>query len=126
MLHPSLLENKQIQVFLNGKSQYSLSLLNHFISEYSKVANITLHPTKTMIGIANTNKRIAWVTQIGKNFIHVVFPFKKDYTNNLCFQKIVEVPGKSQQYNHHFRILFLEDVNEEVKAFMKLAFNEEK
>ncbi len=126
MLHPSLLENKQIQVFLNGKSQYSLSLLNHFISEYSKVANITLHPTKTMIGIANTNKRIAWVTQIGKNFIHVVFPFKKDYTNNLCFQKIVEVPGKSQQYNHHFRILFLEDVNEEVKVFMKLAFNEEK
>lgn len=126
MLHPCLSENKQIQVFLNGKSEYSLSLLNHFISEYLKVADVTLHPAKTMIGIANANKRVAWITQIGKNFIHVVFPFKKAYANNLCFQKITEVPGGGQQHNHHFRMLFLEDVNEEVKAFMKLTFNGEK
>ena len=76
-----------VQGFLTGKSNVTLELFHHFISEYNKVGAITLHPAKTMIGIANSGKRIAWITQLGKNFIHVVFPFKKPYPDNLCFQK---------------------------------------
>jgi len=79
-----------------------------------------------MIGVANDRKRIAWITQIGKNFIHVVFPFRKAYPENLCFTKIAVVPGDAHQYNHHFRMLFPEDVNGEVKEFMKLAWHTEK
>jgi hypothetical protein len=78
-----------------------------------------------MIGIANANKRIAWINQLGKNFIHVVFPFKKPYPDNLCFQKIAQVPGDNSQYNHHFRMLYKEDVNEEVIRFMRLAYRGE-
>jgi hypothetical protein len=78
-----------------------------------------------MIGISNSHKRIAWVTQLGKNFIHVVFPFKQEYPDNLCFQKIAQVPGQ-EQYNHHFRMLNAEDLNEEVLGFMRLAYNEER
>jgi hypothetical protein len=78
-----------------------------------------------MIGISNAHKRIAWVTQLGKNFIHVVFPLKQPYEDNLCFQKVGQVPGQSQ-VNHHLRVLNVEDINEEVLGFMRLAYVEEK
>jgi hypothetical protein len=74
-----------------------------------------------MIGISNSHKRIAWVTQLGKNFIHVVFPFKQPYDDNLCFQKVGQVPGQ-QQFNHHFRMINSDDLNEEVLEFMRLAY----
>ena len=117
--------NKTIQDFLKGKTDHTLSLYHHFINEYRKLGIVTLHPAKTMIGIANDKKRIAWITQLGKNFVHVVFPFKQPYPDNLCFQKIAQVPGDAHQFNHHFRMYFEEDVNDEVIEFMKLALNGE-
>ncbi len=107
--------------FLAGKSEHTLMLFHHFVNEFNKVGVTTLHPAKTMIGIAIEHKRIAWVTALGKNFIHVVFPFKQRYEDNLCFQKIAQVPGQDQ-FNHHFRMLQIEDVNEEVIEFLKMAF----
>src|SRR5664279_4215373 len=94
-----------VQDFLAGKTDVTIGLFNHFISEYDQVCKITLHPAKTMIGIAGSGKRIAWITQLGKIFIHVVFPFKKAYPDNLCFQKIAQVPG-SEQFNQHFRMYY--------------------
>ncbi|QHS57458.1 hypothetical protein GWR56_18610 [Mucilaginibacter sp. 14171R-50] len=117
-------EEIQLSQFLTGKSEHTLMLFDHFVAQFKTVGDITVHPAKTMIGIANDHKRIAWVTQLGKNFIHVVFPFKQEYPDNLCFQKIAQVPGQ-QQFNHHFRMLNLDDVNEEVLGFMKLAYREE-
>jgi len=106
--------------FLAGKSGYTLALFDHFITEFQKIGPVTIHPAKTMIGIANSHRRIVYVTQLGKNFVHVVFPFKERYEDNLCFQKIAQVPGDIQQ-NHHFRMLHTEDVNDEVRKFMRLA-----
>lgn len=114
--------SNDLSVFLTGKSEQTLLLFNHFISEYQKLAPITLHPAKTMIGIANSHRRVAYITQLGKNFVHVVFPFKQPYNDNLCFHKIAQVPDDNKQYNHHFRMYNVEDVNEEVKKFMLLAF----
>src|SRR5450432_3748126 len=114
-------DHSAVEDFLAGKSNVTLALFYHFISEYRKLGDITLHPAKTMIGIANADKRIAWITQLGTNFIHVVFPFNKPYPDNLCFQKIAQVPG-DQQFNHHFRMYYKEDVNKEVIQFMKLAY----
>jgi hypothetical protein len=116
-------DEKILTNFLKGKSEHTLMLFDKFIDRYQKVGSITLHPAKTMIGIANSQKRITWITQLGKNFIHVVFPFKKSYKDNLCFQKIVQVPGEAIQFNHHLRILNPEDLNEEVARFMKLAYD---
>lgn len=65
--------------------------------------------------------RIAYVIQLGKNFMDVVFPFDQPYHDNLCFRKIAQVPGQ-QQFNHHFRMLQAADINQEVKKFMKLAY----
>lgn len=114
-------KNATVEDFLNGKPDNSLSLFHHFIEEYSKLGLINLHAAKTMIGVSNGSRRIAWITQFGKNFIHVVFPFRRPYPDNLCFQKIAQVPGE-EQFNHHFRMYHKEDVNEEVIQFMKLAY----
>jgi hypothetical protein len=117
-------DEKELAVFLSGKSEQTLELLDHFVKEFKKVGKVTLHPAKTMIGVANDTKRIAWITQLGKNFVHVVFPFEKPYPDNLCFQKIAQVPGDAKQFNHHFRMYYKEDVNEEVLGFMKMAYEE--
>jgi hypothetical protein len=117
-------DDKQLSEFLSGKSEHDLMLFQHFINEFQKVGPVSIHPAKTMIGIANSHKRVVYITQLGKNFIHVVFPFKQPYPDNLCFQKIAQVPG-DMQFNHHFRMLQKEDVNEEVLEFMRLAYFDE-
>ena len=116
--------NKTIADFLSGKSAHTIKLFNHFIEVYNSIGLIEVHPAKTMIGISNGQKRIAWITQLGKNFIHVVFPFKQPYPDNLCFTKIAQVSGDAKQFNHHFRMLHTENINEEVEGFMKLAYNQ--
>ncbi len=115
-------DEKTLDDFLNGKSPYTIELFNHFINQFNTIGKISLHPAKTMIGVATPRKRIAYITQLGKNFIHIVFPFEKPYKDNLCFQKIANVPGDDKQHNHHFRMLAKEDVNREVLKFMKLAY----
>lgn len=113
-----------IKQFLAGKSAHTVMLYHQFIDRFSALGNITLDATKTMIGISNPHKRIAWVTQLGKNFIHIVLPFKQPYPDNLCFQKIAQVPGQTQ-FNHHLRLLAVADINDEVLKYMQLAYDEE-
>jgi hypothetical protein len=108
--------------FIRGKSALAVSLLDHFAEQFKSIGDVELLPAKTMIGVATPRKRVAYVTQLGKDFIHVVFPFEKPFTNNLCFQKIAQVPGDAKQFNHHFRMFRKEDVNKEVLGFMKLAY----
>lgn len=117
--------DKTVAGFLHQKSAHTQALFHHFINEYHKLGMVALYPAKTMIGVDNGRKRIAWITQLGKDFVHVVFPFKQAYNDNLCFQKIAQVPGDAKQFNHHFRMYSTGDVNEEVILFMRLAFNEE-
>ncbi len=116
--------NKTVADFLAGKSQHTIELFDHFIEVYNTIGIIELHAAKTMIGISNTHKHIAWITQLGKNFVHVVFPFKEAYADNLCFIKIAQVPGDNNQFNHHFRMLYTTDINEEVISYMKLAYDQ--
>jgi Domain of unknown function (DUF5655) len=112
--------DKVLADFLANKSTHTVSLFWHFVESYQRLGNITVHPTKSMIAIASKT-RIAYVIQLGKNFMDVVFPFDKPYADNLCFRKIAQVPGQ-QQFNHHFRMMYTQDLNAEVKKFMKLAY----
>ena len=109
-----------VENFLEGKSEQTLMLFNHFVNAFQQLAPVTLHPAKTIIGISNGKRRVAWITALGKNFVHIVFPFSQPYADNLCFTKIAQVPGTTQ-YNHHFRMLSTSDVNDEVVQFMKRA-----
>ena len=119
--HPPLYYSRTLREAVSGKSEHTKDLLNDFIREYKKIGKIKVEPSKTMIAIATEQKGIAYVTQLGKNFIHVVFVFKVPYTDNLCFQKIVPAYGK-KRFNHHCRIFSREDINSEVRKFMKLAY----
>ncbi len=112
--------DKELTDFLNGKSPYTIELFNHLVSEYQLIGKVTVHPAKSMISFA-ARKRFAYVIQLGKNFIDVVFPFKEIYTDNLCFNKIKPVPG-SDDYNHHLRLYYKEDLNDEVRRYMKMAY----
>jgi len=119
--HPLPFRDPEVQAFLAGKPTYSLVLLDQFLEAFQTVGPVTLHAAKTMIGISNGRRRIAWITQLGKQFLHVVLPFATAYEDNFCFQKIAQVPGQ-QQYNHHLRIVQAEDINEEVLRFLRLAY----
>ena len=119
--HPRVYYPKSLEEMTIGKSEHTVNLLHLFIREFQNVGDINIQPSKTMIGIATSRKGICYVTQLGRNFIHVVFPFKESYPDNLCFIKIAKVPGQ-EQFNHHIRIFLREDVNHEVKKFMNLAF----
>jgi hypothetical protein len=112
--------DKVLADFLYNKSDYTVSLFWHFVDCYQQIGKVTIHPTKSMIAFA-AKTRIAYVIQLGKNFVDVVFPFEKPYPDNLCFRRIAQVPGQ-QQFNHHFRMLHTEDINREVKKYMKLAY----
>ena len=113
---------KTIAEFLANKSTHTQELYAHFVQEYQQLADIAVRPAKTMIGIATPRKRIAYITQLGRNFIHVYFPFEQPYPDNLCFQKIAQVPGDQKQFNHHLRLYSKKDLNEEVRHFMLLAY----
>jgi hypothetical protein len=112
--------DKEFADFLNGKSGHTLDLFDHLVSEYRQIGDIKLHATKSMISIG-ARTRFAYIIQLGKNFIDVVFPFKQAYSDNLCFSKIKPVPG-SDDYNHHLRLYFKEDINDEVRMYMRLAY----
>ncbi|MEO8406384.1 MAG: DUF5655 domain-containing protein [Chitinophagaceae bacterium] len=112
--------DKVLSDFLDKKSEHTISLFRHFAQCYQEIGKVAIHPTKSMIAFAATT-RIAYVIRLGKDFMDVVFPFDQAYTENLCFHKIAQVPG-TQQFNHHFRMCNKEDINKEVKSFMKLAY----
>jgi len=114
--------DKTLTDYLTGKTEHTVSLFWHFVRQYQGVGEVTIHPTKSMIAFA-AKKRIAYITRLGRDFVDITFPFNKAYTDNLCFHKIAQVPGTSQ-YNHHFRMMYHDDVNQEVLHFMKLAYEE--
>jgi hypothetical protein len=105
--------------FLGSKSSHTIDIFWHFVDVFQQIGKVSIHPTKSMIAFA-AKTRIAYVIRLGKNFVDVVFPFERAYHDNLCFRKIAQVPGQ-QQFNHHLRLMEREDVNAEVRKFMKLA-----
>lgn len=109
-----------IEAFLKDKSAISVELFRHFIIEYHKQGKMELKPAKTMIGVYNGKRRVAYINQFGKQFLQMFFMFDQPYEDNCCFLKIAHLPG-NHQFNHHLRILSKEDVNEEVKKFMRMS-----
>lgn len=114
-------EEKHLSDFLKGKTEYTLGLFRFFIDQLAEFGEINLRATKTMIAIESKTS-FAYITQLGKNFVHVVIPFDRAYAENLCFTKITQIAG-TDQFNHHLRIFFKEDLNDEVKGLLKLAMN---
>ena len=113
--------DKILDDFLTGKSALTIDLFWHFIEEYKKIGDFVLHPAKSRIGFA-AKIRFGYIHRLGKDFVDVVLTFNKPYLDNLCFYRIGEVPG-GKIYQHYLRIMRKEDVNEEVKKYMKMALD---
>jgi len=112
--------NTALAEILLGKSEYTLSLFEHFVNEHRQIGEVNIQAGKGLISLA-ARKRIVYVSRLGKNFIDVVFRFKEPYTDNLCFHKINQIAGQGDFF-HHLRIYFKEDINDEVRAYMKKAY----
>lgn len=111
--------DKEISDYFKNRSPELLKLFEHFITIFQQLGDVKYHATKSMIALS-VKTRIAYITRVGKNFIDVFFMFDKSYDDNLCFYRIGNVPGTSQ-FNHYFRMMYPEDINDEVRHYMKLA-----
>jgi len=110
---------RTVEDFLRGKSDHTIELFNHFISEYKKLGDFVLHPAKSRIAFA-ADTRFGYIHRLGKDFLDVALSFDKPYHDNLCFYRIGEVPG-GKIYQHYLRLLHKDDINTEVRMFMKMA-----
>ena len=113
--------DKTLDDFLKGKSEYTVELFRYFIEEYKKLGEFVLHPTKSRIGFA-AKIRFGYIHRLGKDFVDVALTFNEPYDSNLCFYRIGEVPG-GKYFQHYLRLMHKEDVNDEVKKYMKMALN---
>lgn len=113
---------KTVADFTRGKSPETLNLFYFFIDEYQKMGKFVLHPAKSRIAFAG-RVRFGYIHRLGKNFVDLVLTFNQPYHDNLCFYRIGEVPG-GKIYQHYLRLFRPEDLNEEVKKFMKMALEQ--
>lgn len=106
--------------FLSGKTEHTQRLFARLITEFETIGEVRVHAAKSMICIGR-KRNFAYVIYLGKDFLDLVLPFKQTFEDNLCFKKIKPVPG-SDDFNHHLRIQHLDDFNEEVFKYMKMAW----
>lgn len=106
--------------FLQVKPEIALKLFQVLLHKFEEIGPSELYATKSMLQFKN-KRSFAQVIYFGKTFIDVVFQFKERFDENLCFRKIAPVPGTSD-FNHHIRLMYPEDLNEEVFAYMKKAY----
>ena len=111
--------DQTVDSFFEGKSDEIIELFQYFIKEYQKIGGFILHPAKSRIGFA-AKIRFGYISRVGKDFIDIALTFNKAYKNNLCFYRIGEVPG-GKIYQHYLRLEYKDDINEEVKKFMRMA-----
>lgn len=119
--HPHSCNEKTVADFLAGKSASTIALFHFFLDEYLKMGQFILHPAKSRIAFA-AKIRFGYIHRLGKDFLDVVLTFNQPYQDNLCFYRIGEVPG-GKYYQHYLRIFKPEDINEEVRKYMKMALD---
>lgn len=112
---------RSVEDFTKGKSDHTSELFNYFIEEYLKIGEIVLHPAKSRIALA-ADIRFAYIHRLGKNYVDIVFQFRNSYNDNFCFYKIAQIP-ESTTFNHYFRMENKDDLNTEVRDYMKKAYD---
>lgn len=110
---------RSVEDFLKGKSEKTIGMFHYFIDEYMKIGEFVLHPAKSRIAFAGKT-RFGYIHRLGKDFLDVSLTFDRPYRDNFCFYRIGEVPG-GKIFQHYLRIFEKEDINDEVRKYMKLA-----
>jgi len=119
--NPHSCNERTVEDFLLGKPEDIKELFHYFIAEYRKMGDFVLHPAKSRIAFA-AKIRFGYIHRLGKTFVDVVLTFNRPYEENLCFYRIGEVPG-GKYFQHYLRLMRKEDLNDEVKKYMKMALD---
>ena len=112
---------RSVEDFLINKSPLTIELFWHLINEYTLLGDFVLHPARSRIAFA-AKIRFGYISRLGKDFVDAALTFNKRYDDNLCFYRIGEVPG-GRYFQHYFRIFNKEDVNDELRMYMKKALD---
>jgi len=91
------------------------------IHQYREIGEFVLHPARSRIGLA-AEIRFGYLKSLGRDFVDIALTFDKPHHDNYCFYRIGEVPG-GKYFQHYLRLYQKDDVNDEVRKFMKLALD---
>ncbi|MEQ8532359.1 MAG: DUF5655 domain-containing protein [Imperialibacter sp.] len=113
--------DRTLESFLERRKPDIVELFYYFIDQYKQIGDFEVHPAKTQIGLG-AKIRFGYIPRVGKEFIDVALTLPRKYADNLCFHRIGEVPG-IEIYQHYLRLMHKDDINDEVKKYMKLALD---
>jgi len=105
--------------FLRGKTQQAIDLFHLFLSEYKKIGDFELHPVKTRVALL-TKMRFCSINKAGKDFISIHLVLTQVH-NSSCFYKIDNINNRF--FIHHAKIKSKTDINDELKKFMREAYD---
>ena len=111
-----------VQSFLQGSSEISLSLYNHFIETYKKIGEFDLNPAKSR-NVPATRLRFAEVNKLGRNYSDGQLVMLNDYSPSALFHRVDKF-GNS--FVNNFRLKELKDINAEYTGLMKIIFKDGK
>jgi hypothetical protein len=114
-------KSRSLTDWFKGKAPEIRENFDHFVKQYKVIGDITVRGARNMIVISTKRKGIAYVVP-RKSFIDIIFPFERAYPDTLCFHKVVQSPSGKKEFNHYFRVIAKEDVNDEVKGYMSEAY----
>ena len=105
--------------FLANKTEKAIELYDYIITEFGKIGDFELHPAKTRIAL-NKKMRFASINRLGKNFLDGHLVFTEKFDGSPCFHRIEIVTKRA--FVHHFRLYSKDDLTDELKKYMRLAY----
>ncbi len=111
--------NYTLDDFLSNKPDKSVALFDFFLSEYRKIGPFELHPVKTRVALL-TKMRFCSINKIGADHIDIHLVLTSLYEDNTCFYKIDNLANRF--FVHHARIYDKNDINDELKKYMAMAY----
>ena len=107
-----------VEKFLAGKSRFAISLYEHFSALVRNCGPVLIAPAKTRIGF-QVRMIFAAVNKLSEQGLeaHVVLTRRVESPR---FKRIDTMTSRC--YVHHFRIESLSDLDEEVKSWLREAY----
>ena len=108
-----------VDAFLAGKSAHSITLYEQFTALVSECGPVLVAPAKTRIGF-QVRMIFAAVNKLTDRFLdaHVVLARR---LNSPRFKRVEMMTPKC--YVHHFRVHSLNDLDEELKTWLREAYH---
>jgi len=105
--------------FLKGKSTESIALFNFFLAAYRTIGPFELHPVKTRVALL-TKMRFCSINKVGTDHIDIHLVLTSLFDDAMCFYKIDNLANRF--FVHHVRLYHWDDINDELRKYMAMAY----